>query len=167
MKWCYFLIFGVVFIHSAVVCSMAPAQPISWADLAELNYETGEVPDSIQQLDKQSVEIAGFIVPLELDGYRDTVKEFILVPDPLACIHVPPPPPNQMVYVKMNKAIPLDMDFRGVSINGQLLISQSDLDYFSVSFELLGVSAQEANIEFDESEWEDVYDELDDILESL
>ena len=167
MKWCRFLILGFVFTYTVVIGSLESARPISWADLAGLNYETGEMSDLIHLIDNKRVEIAGFIVPLELDGDIETVKEFILVPDPLACIHVPPPPPNQMIYVKMKQSIPLDMDLRGVSINGQLMVSQSELDYFSVSFELLGFTAQEANIEFDDSEWEDVYDELDDILESL
>ena len=41
------------------------------------------------------------MVPLEDD--LDVVTEFLLVPYAGACIHVPPPPPNQIVYVKMDK----------------------------------------------------------------
>ena len=41
----------------------------------------------------------GYLLPLELDGTR--VTEFFLVPYVGACIHVPPPPPNQIVLVKM------------------------------------------------------------------
>jgi hypothetical protein len=40
----------------------------------------------------------GFVVPLEGDG--QVVNEFLLVPYYGACIHVPPPPANQIVYVK-------------------------------------------------------------------
>ena len=51
-------------------------------------------------LDGQRVVIPGFVVPLERgpDGLLD---EFFLVPYFGACIHVPPPPPNQIVYVRM------------------------------------------------------------------
>jgi len=48
------------------------------------------------------VRLPGFIVPLESDegGWLD---EFLLVPYYGACIHVPPPPPNQLVYVKLKE----------------------------------------------------------------
>ena len=42
------------------------------------------------------------MVPLEFDyGEGLTVEEFVLVPDAGMCIHVPPPPPNQMIFVKL------------------------------------------------------------------
>lgn len=52
------------------------------------------------QLDGQTVRLEGYIVPLEVapDG---RVTEFFLAPYMGACIHVPPPPPNQMVYAKV------------------------------------------------------------------
>jgi hypothetical protein len=42
----------------------------------------------------------GYMVPLE-DNLEE-VTEFLLVPTPGACIHVPTPPPNQIVYVVMD-----------------------------------------------------------------
>ena len=51
------------------------------------------------KLDGQLIEIPGFIVPLSEDS-EGLVTEFFLVPYVGACIHVPPPPPNQIVYVK-------------------------------------------------------------------
>ena len=51
------------------------------------------VPD----LDGRRVKLPGFVVPLELDA--ESVREFLLVPYYGACIHVPPPPANQTVYV--------------------------------------------------------------------
>jgi hypothetical protein len=53
-------------------------------------------------LDGQLVKLPGFIVPVEHEGTK--VKEFLLVPYYGACIHTPPPPPNQIVYVRMDKA---------------------------------------------------------------
>ena len=46
------------------------------------------------------VRLPGFVVPLER-GKDGLIDEFFLVPYFGACIHVPPPPPNQIVYVKM------------------------------------------------------------------
>lgn len=48
----------------------------------------------------RTVRIPGYILPLELDGTK--VREFLLVPYVGACIHTPPPPANQMVYVKVS-----------------------------------------------------------------
>ena len=50
-------------------------------------------------LDGIQVRIPGYVVPLETDGMSSS--EFLLVPYFGACIHVPPPPLNQTVYVTM------------------------------------------------------------------
>jgi len=49
------------------------------------------------KLNGQHVEIPGFVVPLDVDPNK--VKEFLLVPYFGACIHVPPPPSNQLIHV--------------------------------------------------------------------
>jgi hypothetical protein len=56
------------------------------------------------ELNGAHVRIPGFVVPLERkdDG---SISEFLLVPYFGACIHVPPPPPNQIVYVKMRVGV--------------------------------------------------------------
>lgn len=41
--------------------------------------------------------IAGFVTPMGFEGSK--ITEFLLVPFVGACIHVPPPPANQIVYV--------------------------------------------------------------------
>lgn len=52
------------------------------------------------ELDRVRIRLPGFVVPLER-GKDGLIDEFFLVPYFGACIHVPPPPPNQIVYVKM------------------------------------------------------------------
>jgi len=54
-----------------------------------------------QSLDGASVRIPGYLLPLEFDG--DKVTEFFLVPYVGACIHTPPPQPNQIVHVKTDE----------------------------------------------------------------
>jgi hypothetical protein len=56
----------------------------------------------VESLDGKRVKLPGFVVPLEGDGKK--LSEFLLVPYYGACIHVPPPPANQTVYVKVPKA---------------------------------------------------------------
>ncbi|OCH03668.1 DUF3299 domain-containing protein [Aliivibrio fischeri] len=50
-----------------------------------------------QEYDGKKVRMPGFIVPIEFDGLKTT--EFLLVPVAGACIHMPPPPANQIVRV--------------------------------------------------------------------
>lgn len=52
----------------------------------------------VEELNGQNVRIPGYLLPLEMSGSKAT--EFLLVPYVGACIHVPPPPRNQIVYVK-------------------------------------------------------------------
>ena len=51
----------------------------------------------VPELDGRRVRLPGFVVPLEAEP--GTIAEFLLVPYYGACIHVPPPPANQTVYV--------------------------------------------------------------------
>ena len=50
-----------------------------------------------RQLDGRRIRIPGYLLPLEFDGKK--INEFLLVPYVGACIHTPPPPPNQIVFV--------------------------------------------------------------------
>lgn len=58
------------------------------------------------EIDGRTVRLPGFIVPLEIDA-EGRVTELFLVPFFGACIHVPPPAPNQIVYVIL--AEPLEL----------------------------------------------------------
>lgn len=63
---------------------------------------TSDIPGDfpvIEALDGYRVRIPGFVVPLEFS--RDgKLSNFLLVPYQGACIHEPPPPPNQVVHAK-------------------------------------------------------------------
>ncbi len=60
-----------------------------------------------KSLEGATVRLPGFIVPLEAVKSGD-VSEFLLVPYFGSCIHVPPPPPNQIVYVHTGKRSGID-----------------------------------------------------------
>ena len=70
-------------------------------------------------LDGQWVKIPGFVVPLELDD-AGKVTEFFLVPYFGACIHVPPPPANQMVFVTLKQGVQLETMYAAFWITGKL-----------------------------------------------
>lgn len=74
-----------------------------------------------KDLDGADIKIPGFIVPLDI-GKDGLVSEFFLVPYFGACIHVPPPPPNQIVYVRMAKGIALDSIYEAYWITGRMKV---------------------------------------------
>lgn len=75
-------------------------------------------PAVVTELNGKRVEIGGYIVPLDFEA--TTVKEFLLVPFVGACIHVPPPPANQIVYVKAENGIDINGTFEPVTVVGTL-----------------------------------------------
>ena len=64
------------------------------------------------------VRLPGFIIPIELDA--DGVTEFVLVPYVGACIHTPPPPPNQLVLVRTIDPWPSDSLWDPVWVEGRM-----------------------------------------------
>ncbi len=71
------------------------------------------------EFNNAKVRIPGFIVPLEFDD-KQNVTSFFLVPYFGACIHVPPPPPNQIIYMHGAKNLKADMIYSPFWISGTL-----------------------------------------------
>ena len=85
----------------SLMSSAAHSAPkeIDWDDLIPWTavFSPGEVKFNKSLVDKE-VKIPGYVLPLDMFG-RD-INSFLLVPYIGACIHVPPPAPNQIVYVE-------------------------------------------------------------------
>ncbi len=67
-------------------------------------------------LDGALIRMPGFIIPLELGA--EGVTSFLLVPYVGACIHTPPPPPNQLVIVSSKVPWPSDQLWDPVWVSG-------------------------------------------------
>jgi uncharacterized protein len=118
-----------------------PAAKMDWRMLRELNYRTGKISPSLKALDGKMVRIPGYMVPLEDDS--EVVSEFLLVPYVGACIHTPPPPPNQIVEVKMNSQKKVKMSFWDpVWVQGKLQIATVKSPYGDVGFQLAGMQIE-------------------------
>jgi hypothetical protein len=111
---------------------------VDWRMLGGLNYETGEMTDTLKKLNGKVVKIPGFIVPLE--DYEEEAAEFLLVPYFGACVHTPPPPPNQLVYVQMdNKKKQKVGLWDAVWMYGTLKIEYIESVYGPASYTLQGL----------------------------
>ena len=107
---------------------------IDWRLLGDMDYVTGIATGELKTFDGQRVKIPGFMVPLE-DNARK-VTEFLLVPNPQACIHVPAPPPNQMVHVKV-KGSGVATAFGPIWVHGQFRIVTTKSMYGESAFEMV------------------------------
>ncbi|MDE2762274.1 MAG: DUF3299 domain-containing protein [Gemmatimonadota bacterium] len=110
---------------------------VSWRLLAKLNYRTGEKAKELADLEGKMVKIPGFTVPLE--DWASSATEFLLVPYVGACIHTPPPPPNQLVYIEMDEGKRAKMDgWNPVWAEGVLKIEMTESVYGHVGFTIVG-----------------------------
>jgi len=78
----------------------------------------------VENLDGKMVRLPGFVVPLEGDGQR--VDAFFLVPYFGACIHVPPPPANQMVHVTYEPGVKVENLYDAIWVTGRLSVTTTD-----------------------------------------
>ena len=77
----------------------------------------------IQGFDGKAIRIPGFIVPLEQNEDKE-VTRFFIVPYFGACLHMPPPPPNQILYVESEQGITLENLFDPYWFEGVVSIEQ-------------------------------------------
>ena len=98
-----------------------------------------------KELDGKPVRIPGYLLPLEFEG--DRVSEFLLVPYVGACIHTPPPPPNQIVHVKTEEAYTTEGGlYTPVWVNGLMKTeqTQTNLSFIDGSSNIPSAYALEA-----------------------
>jgi len=111
---------------------------IDWRTLGGMNPQTGVVQPTLRALSGQVVRIAGYVVPLDDASQEDA--EFLLVPYYGACVHTPPPPPNQMVLVEMEgrQKVRLDL-FEAIWLEGRLGIDLVESLYGTAGFTIKGM----------------------------
>ena len=79
----------------------------------------------------ETVQLSGYVLPLTWNR-AEQVTEFLLVPFVGACIHVPPPPPNQIIYIQPEQALTVPGPFTPVEVEGQLRSQPATYEVFQV-----------------------------------
>lgn len=77
--------------------------------------------NTVPAFDGQRVRLPGYTVPFEY-AVNAQITEFLLVPYYGACLHAPPPPPNQTIYVTTAEPIELADLAQAVWVEGILRI---------------------------------------------
>ena len=113
--------------------------------LTELRNMPKEISDPYQQalvstevikeMDGQRIRIPGFVVPLEF-GKNKKVTQFFLVPYFGACIHVPPPPPNQIIFVTSKKGLAIKELYDPLWISGIISTSRIENDVALAAYKM-------------------------------
>lgn len=128
--------------------------PLQWSDLMPrdgtqlpptlqgmVNHDAGSMisqqPQSsgvVTEYNGKTVSLPGFVVPLDYDGSALTV--FMLVPYVGACVHVPPPPANQLVLVTTEKPYDYDGLFEAVTVTGMFGTAATSTQLAEVGYAL-------------------------------
>jgi hypothetical protein len=88
---------------------------------------------TVAAMDGKTIRLGGYPVPLETDANGHSTL-FFLVPYPGACIHVPPPPPNQLVLVRYPKGVKLDDIYTPLWVTGTLKIEKINNDLADAAY---------------------------------
>ncbi len=91
-------------------------------------------PQVVSELNGERIKIGGYVVPLDFEATE--VKEFLLVPFVGACVHVPPPPANQIIYVKASEGFQLSGIFDLVTVTGTLKTEAAGTDLATAGYSL-------------------------------
>ncbi len=94
----------------------------------------------VESLHDTSISIRGFVVPLEWE--QDAISEFLFVPWFGACLHFPPPPPNQIIRVHMERSLPEVEMFHPQILTGRLLTERSDSDLAVAGYQMVGAQTR-------------------------
>lgn len=85
-------------------------------------------------LDGERIRLPGFTIPLDMGAAGMT--RFVLVPYVGACIHVPPPPPNQLVFVTTEAPWPGDGLWDPVWVSGLLRARLQSTEVAMIGYEI-------------------------------
>jgi hypothetical protein len=99
----------------------------------------------VDALDGQRVRLGGYVLPFDFTGSRQ-ITRFLLVPYVGACVHVPPPPPNQLVFVTTDTPVEVDGLWDPVFAEGIMRTSRNDnaLGDTAYTLELIHLSPYES-----------------------
>ncbi|MBQ7739488.1 MAG: DUF3299 domain-containing protein [Desulfovibrionaceae bacterium] len=132
--------------------SVRAIQEIQWEDLIIKNWGNEQQVLDEKNLAKLSenirsakpnpvynhkmIRIKGFVVPIDRD-MEGNLHSLLLVPYFGACIHVPPPPENQIIYVELTepKADIRAMD--NLKLDGTLLLENTDTGSAKTAYKMI------------------------------
>lgn len=106
--------------------------PIAEGSAADQMIQIGTF-NTVKELNETKVRIPGYTVPFEF-GANAEIREFLLVPYYGACLHAPPPPPNQTVYAITEDPIRLRDLAQAVWIEGTMFTETQESELADAAY---------------------------------
>ncbi len=97
---------------------------------------------TVDALNGKDIRIPGYVVPFDFSE-ENKYSEFLFVPYFGACIHVPPPPPNQILYVTANAPVAIEELWKPFYVQGVLTTQKNVNDLGSAAYTLRLQSIEE------------------------
>lgn len=88
----------------------------------------------VESLEGMSLRLPGYVIPVKFDDQG--VSEFLLVPYVGACIHVPPPPENQIVYVSLKQPLATEDLWTPVWVSGTMTLAKAETQYATAGYQI-------------------------------
>ena len=120
--------------HDRKSDTLSENEPVSSETLERYLEQRKEAPAN-SGIQGRNVKIQGFVVPLEWNSDTE-LREFLLVPYFGACIHVPPPPQNQIIHVTLKKPLQNIRSMDVVSVYGKIEVQHVVSDYGTAAYSL-------------------------------
>ena len=114
---------------------MRDGDPKAMAALDKMKRAWDNAPTE-RSIDNARIRIAGFVVPL--DGEREALREFLLVPYFGACIHTPPPPANQVIHVTLATPVKGVRMMDAIWVSGLMHTATSDTGMGTAGYRMDG-----------------------------
>ncbi len=89
----------------------------------------------VDSLNGEKIRIPGYIVPLDFNA-KSEHGEFLLVPYFGACLHTPPPPPNQIIFVTAIPAAKISNIYDPVWLEGTMKTGKFSSELGNSAYEL-------------------------------
>ena len=89
----------------------------------------------VKELNGQMVKLPGYIVPLDMTD-EGRVIEFLLVPYFGACIHVPPPPSNQIVHATSELGVRVEALYEPFWIEGPMRVEHASSELAEAGYRM-------------------------------
>ena len=88
----------------------------------------------------RKIKLAGYVTPVGFD--EENITEFLFVPYLGACIHVPPPPANQIVYVNNASGLEPEQLWEPVWIIGIIQAKAVSTALADVGYSIIGAKVE-------------------------
>jgi hypothetical protein len=129
--------------YQSQMATLYSGAAIAEGSAADTSVQIGTF-NTVEALNGVKVRIPGYTVPFEY-GSKAEITQFLLVPYFGACIHSPPPPPNQTIFVRTDTPIKLKDLAQAVWIEGTMLTQtqNSDLADAAYTIEMTNITKYE------------------------